>query len=49
MGLLFESKAAMEPDYMRKKKQAEKAVGRSLSKEEFESEFLGNGGGRKNE
>lgn len=35
----------MEPDYMRKKKQAEKAVGRPLSKEEFESEFLENGGG----
>lgn len=45
MGVLFESKAAMEPDYMRKKRAAEKAAGRKLTNEEFESQFLTTGGG----
>ena len=45
MGVLFESKAAMEPDYMRKKRAAEKAAGRKLTNEEFESQYLTTGGG----
>ena len=45
MGVLFESKAAIEPDYMRKKKAAEKAAGRKLTNKEFEDEFLEVGGG----
>lgn len=45
MGVLFESKAAIEPDYMRKKKAAEKAAGRKLTNKEFEEEFLEIGGG----
>ena len=44
MGLLFESKAAIDPDYMRKKKAAEKKAGRTLTNEEFETEFLKAGG-----
>lgn len=43
MGLLFESKVAIEPDYMRKKKAAEKKAGNALTNEEFESQFLKNG------
>lgn len=45
MGVLFESKAAMEPDYMRKKRAAEKTVGHKLTNEEFESQYLTTGGG----
>ena len=45
MGLLFESKVAIEPDYMRKKKAAEKKAGHALTNEEFESQFLKNGRG----
>lgn len=44
MGLLFESKAATDPDYMRKKKAAEKKAGRKLTNEEFETDFLKKGG-----
>lgn len=44
MGTLFESKAAIEPDYMRKKRKAEKECGRKLSNEEFERDFLVMGG-----
>ena len=44
MGLLFESKAATDPDYMRKKKAAEKKAGRQLTNEEFETDFLKKGG-----
>lgn len=44
MGLLFASKAAIEPDYMRKKKAAEKQLGRSLTNEEFERDYLELGG-----
>lgn len=40
MGLLFESKVATEPDYMRKKRAAEKKVGRRMTNEEFESRYL---------
>ena len=40
MGVLFESKAAIEPDYMRKKKAVEKKIGRELSNAEFESKYL---------
>ena len=46
MGVLFESKAAIDPDYMRKKKAAEKQAGRRLSNEEFESLYLVTGGGQ---
>lgn len=46
MGVLFESKAAIEPDYMRKKKAVEKKLGRKISNAEFEAEHLViNGGG----
>lgn len=44
MGLLFESMVAIDPDYMRKKRAAEKKVGHRLTNEEFEREFLKNGG-----
>lgn len=44
MGTLFESKAAIEPDYMRKKKAAERKAGRQLTNEEFESKYLEMGG-----
>lgn len=40
MGTLFESKAAMEPDYMRKKKVVERRIGRKISNEEFEAKYL---------
>lgn len=48
MGLLFESKAAIEPDYMRKKKAVEKRLGRTISNQEFEDKylFINSGGGR---
>lgn len=45
MGTLFESKAAIEPDYMRKKRAVEKQLGRSISNEEFEKEYLVINGG----
>ena len=46
MGTLFESKAAIEPDYMRKKKAVEKKLGREISRAEFEAHYLEiNGGG----
>ena len=45
MGTLFNSAAAIEPDYMRKKKAAERQAGRSLTNQEFEAEFLKLGGG----
>lgn len=48
MGVLFESKAAIEPDYMRKKKAVEKRLGHSISNAEFEDKYLViNGGGWK--
>lgn len=40
MGVLFESKAAIEPDYMRKKKAVEKRLGHSISNAEFEDKYL---------
>lgn len=48
MGTLFNSKAAMEPDYMRKKKTVEKQIGRQISNQEFEEKYLvvDGGGGR---
>lgn len=48
MGVLFTSKAAMEPDYMRKKKAVEKKLGREISNKEFEDNYLiiNGGGGR---
>ena len=45
MGTLFESKAAIDPDYMRKKKAAEKKIGREMTPEEFESQYLEMRGG----
>lgn len=45
MGLLFESKVAIDPDYMRKKRAAEQRIGRELTNEEFEAEYLQIGGG----
>ena len=46
MGVLFESKAAIEPDYMRKKNAVEKKLGHKISNAEFENEHLKiNGGG----
>lgn len=45
MGTLFESKVAIGPDYMRKKKAAEKKAGRKMSNEEFEENFLTSGTG----
>lgn len=48
MGVLFESKAAIEPDYMRKKNAVEKKLGHKISNAEFENEHLKiNGGGWK--
>lgn len=44
MGLLFNSRVAMEPDYMRKKKTVEKEIGRRLSNKEFERDYLESGG-----
>lgn len=48
MGVLFESKAAIEPDYMRKKKAVERRLGHSISNAEFEDKYLviNGGGGR---
>ena len=46
MGVLFKAKAAIEPDYMRKKKQAEAAAGHKLSTSEFEENYLKIGGGQ---
>ena len=40
MGTLFESKAAIEPDYMRKKKAVERKLGRRISNKEFEEKHL---------
>lgn len=40
MGTLFESKAAIEPDYMRKKKAIEKQLGHNISNQEFEEKYL---------
>lgn len=40
MGLLYDSKVAIEPDYMRKKKAAERKAGRPLSNDEFEKQYL---------
>lgn len=45
MGVLFESKADIEPDYMRKKKAVEKKIGRKISNQEFEDQYLVNSGG----
>lgn len=47
MGTLFNSMAAIEPDYMRKKKAAEKAVGHELTAEEFENNYLEIRGGHR--
>ena len=43
MGLLFNSKVATEPDYMRKKKAVEKKLGRNLTNEEFERDYYTGG------
>lgn len=40
MGTLFTSKAAIEPDYMRKKTAVEQKLGRKLSSAEFEEQYL---------
>lgn len=45
MGVLFNSKAAIDPDYMRKKKTVERRLGHEISREEFESHYLETGGG----
>lgn len=45
MGVLFESKAAIEPDYMRKKNAVEKKLGHKISNAEFENEHLKINGG----
>lgn len=45
MGVLFKSMAAIEPDYMRKKEEAEKKAGRKLTNKEFEDNYLEVGGG----
>lgn len=45
MGVLFQTKVAIEPDYMRKKKAAEKLVGHALTNEEFEAEYYKQGDG----
>ena len=48
MGTLFDSKAAIEPDYMRKKKAVEKRLGHQITNKEFEDNYLViNGGGWK--
>lgn len=44
MGVLFESKAAIEPDYMRKKNAVEKRLGHEISNQEFENKYLEIGG-----
>lgn len=44
MGVLFESKAAIEPDYMRKKTAVEKRLGRKITRAEFEEKYLVIGG-----
>jgi hypothetical protein len=46
MGVLFESKAAIDPDYMRKKRAAERKAGHALTVEEFENNYLKLGGGQ---
>ena len=45
MGTLFTSKAAIEPDYMWKKKAVEKRLGHTISNEEFENKYLVINGG----
>lgn len=40
MGTLYESKAAIEPDYMRKKTAVEQRLGRKIKAEEFEEKYL---------
>lgn len=45
MGTLFESKAAIEPDYMRKKRSVEKKLGHGISNKEFEDKYLVVNGG----
>lgn len=40
MGTLFQSKAAIEPDYMRKKKAVEKKLGHKITNAEFEADYL---------
>lgn len=46
MGTLFTSKAAIEPDYMRKKKAVEKRLGHRISNIDFEERYLVTGGGQ---
>lgn len=46
MGTLFQSRAAIEPDYMRKKREAEAKAGKRLSNKEFEENYLEVNGGR---
>ena len=46
MGVLFQSKTAIEPDYMRKKTEVEKRLKRKISRKEFEENFLDAGGGQ---
>jgi len=45
VGTLFKSMAAIEPDYMRKKKAAEKRIGHKLTNTEFEEHYLETTGG----
>lgn len=40
MGTLYQSKAAIEPDYMRKKTAVEHRLGRKITNAEFEEEYL---------
>lgn len=40
MGTLYNSKAAIEPDYMRKKKAIENRLGHPISSAEFEDKYL---------
>ena len=40
MGTLYQSKAAIEPDYMRKKTAVEQRLGRKITAEEFEEQYL---------
>lgn len=45
MGVLFKSQSGLVPNYYEQKNQAEAAVGRRLTNEEFERDYLNVGGG----
>lgn len=45
MGVLFKSQSGLVPNYYEQKNQAEAAVGRKLTNEEFERDYLNVGGG----